>query len=80
MITKENLMEKVMAVFKELEELDLADKEIQFISAVACGYAFSPPDIRLQLMPKFQNVVREAVEMIHAKSGKKINSDGGNWN
>jgi hypothetical protein len=80
MITKENLMESIMAVFKELKELDLADKEIQFISAVACGYVFSPLDVRLKLMPKFQNVVREAVEMIHAESGKKINNDGGDWN
>lgn len=79
---KDDLLAAIAEVLKRQKDLVLSDDEIKFISAIVGGYVFSPPDIRLAVVPKFKAVVKEALDMLNRRrqgSGNKGGADE-QWN
>jgi len=74
---KDNLLITLAEVLKKQKDLDLSDEEIKFISAIVGGYVFSPPDIRLAVVPKFKAVVKEALDMLNRRRQGSLGNKGG---
>jgi hypothetical protein len=79
---KNDLMAAIMEALKQEKDLGLSDEEMKFISYIVGGYVFSPPSVRLALVPKFKSIVKEAIDMIRQRQGSPGNKGGADeqWN